>query len=155
MVILRVVECWMVRCMSSYECYWIGRSSVHQSPVTSRVESRHIWNIAIVYGHLQSWRHRSLIFICVGKTQHDEIGNSDSRFYASVRSRRRRIVLRTVAAAVVDTVHAPPAMTFLHAEQFQMPTARRFTLSLPQNVQVYRACWVISIFLTCLRREAP
>jgi len=62
-------------------------------------------------------------------------------------------------------------MTFLHAEQFQMPTARRFTLSciykktqsdergrqqnpefckgfllaLPQNVQVYRACWVISI----------
>jgi len=92
-----------------------------------------------------------LIFICVGKTQHDETGNSDHRFYASVRSRRRRIVLekereassapitqrrvkrvsdlRTVAAAVVETVHAPPAMTFLHAEQFQMPTARRFTLS--------------------------
>jgi hypothetical protein len=93
-----------------------------------------------------------LIFICVGKTQHNETGNGDHRFYASVRSRRRRIVLerkggfrqpalitqrrakkitnlRTVAAAVVDTVHAPPAMTFLHAEQFQMPTAFRFTLS--------------------------
>ena len=77
--------------------------------------------------------------------------DSDHRFHASVRSRRRRIVLeesrgcgwpsshkaggkggtdlRTVAAAVVDTVHAPPAMTFLHAEQFQMPTALRFTLS--------------------------
>jgi hypothetical protein len=54
--------------------------------------------------------------------------------------------------------------------------AQRFSLALPQNVQVYRACWVISIlegqsrkvslldhepvfslrtFLTCLRREAP
>jgi hypothetical protein len=37
--------------------------------------------------------------------------------------------LRTVAAAVVETVQAPPAMTFLHAEQFQMPTAERLTLS--------------------------
>jgi hypothetical protein len=77
--------------------------------------------------------------------------DSDHGFYASVMSRRRRIVLeeskgcgrpssrkaghkretdlRTVAAAVVDTVHAPPAMTFLHAEHFQMPTAWRFTLS--------------------------
>ena len=27
--------------------------------------------------------------------------------------------------------------------------------TLPQNVQVYRACCVTSIFLTCLRREAP
>jgi len=75
--------------------------------------------------------------------------------YASVISRNRRIVLRTVAAAVVDTVHAPPAMTFLHELQFQIPTAERFTVSFPQKVQVYRACWVISIFLTCLRREAP
>lgn len=36
---------------------------------------------------------------------------------------KRRAYLRTVAAAVVDTVHAPPAIDFLHAEQFQMPTA--------------------------------
>ena len=102
-----------------------------------------------IYSHGGIW---SLILICVGKTQHNETGNGDHRFHASVRSRRRRIVLgkergfrqpalitqrrakkitnlRTVAAAVVDTVHAPPAMTFLHAEQFQMPTACRFTLS--------------------------
>jgi hypothetical protein len=37
--------------------------------------------------------------------------------------------LRTVAAAVVDTVHAPPAITFLHELQFQMPTAVRLTES--------------------------
>ena len=81
--------------------------------------------------------------------------SGDQYLYASVRSRRRRIVLeqtikkgeelssalsckeglnrrvylRTVVAAVVDTVHAPPAIVFLHAEQFQMPTARRFTVS--------------------------
>lgn len=43
--------------------------------------------------------------------------------------RALKIHLRTVAAAVVETVHAPPAMTFLHAEQFQIPTALRFTES--------------------------
>lgn len=71
----------------------------------------------------------------------------DASFQASVNSRRRRIVLgcealerlkdeeniiaylRTVAAAVVEIVHAPPAMTFLHARQFQIPTADRFTES--------------------------
>ena len=37
--------------------------------------------------------------------------------------------LRTVAAAVVDTVHAPPAMTFLQDEQPQIPTADLFTES--------------------------
>lgn len=42
---------------------------------------------------------------------------------------RRLTDLRTVAAAVVDTVQAPPAMTFLHARHFQMPTAVRFTES--------------------------
>jgi hypothetical protein len=42
---------------------------------------------------------------------------------------RRDAYLRTVAAAVVDTVHAPPAMTFLHALQFQIPTAVLFTES--------------------------
>jgi len=34
-----------------------------------------------------------------------------------------------VAAAVVDTVHAPPAIVFLHDLQCQMPTAVRFTES--------------------------
>ena len=37
--------------------------------------------------------------------------------------------LRTVAAAVVETVHAPPAITFLHELHFQIPTAWRFTES--------------------------
>lgn len=37
--------------------------------------------------------------------------------------------LRTVAAAVVVTVHAPPATVFLHALQFQIPTAVLFTES--------------------------
>jgi hypothetical protein len=74
--------------------------------------------------------------------------------HASVTSRSRRIVLglyqeatlmmakkclthlRTVAAAVVDTVHAPPAIVFLHALQFQMPTAERFTLSYAESCSV-------------------
>lgn len=37
--------------------------------------------------------------------------------------------LRTVAAAVVETVHAPPAVVFLQALQCQMPTAVRLTES--------------------------
>ena len=37
--------------------------------------------------------------------------------------------LRTVAAAVVDTVHAPPAITFLHERHSQIPTAVRLTES--------------------------
>jgi hypothetical protein len=85
--------------------------------------------------------------------------------------------LRTVAAVVVETDQAPPAIVFLQAEQCQIPTAVLLTESysiwkpstflihpkkvykivqtLPQKVHVYRACWEISIFLTCLRREAP
>lgn len=39
--------------------------------------------------------------------------------------------------------------------QSQMPTEWRLTLVLPQKVQTYLACWVISIFLTDLRSEAP
>lgn len=44
--------------------------------------------------------------------------------------------LRTVAAAVVFIDQAPPATTFLQALQFQIPTAVRFTVSLPQKEQV-------------------
>lgn len=36
-----------------------------------------------------------------------------------------------------------------------MPTARLFILVLPQKEQVYLACWLISIFFTIFRREAP
>lgn len=61
---------------------------------------------------------------------------AQSTLYASVSSRNRRTVLRTVAAAVVETVQAPPAITFLHEEQFQIPTAVLLTESLPQKVQV-------------------
>ena len=42
--------------------------------------------------------------------------------------------LRTVAAAVVERVHAPPAMVFLHELHFQMPTAWRFTESCIQPI---------------------
>lgn len=44
---------------------------------------------------------------------------------------------------------------FLQALQFQMPVECLFTVTLPQNVQVYLLCCWISIFLTCLRSEAP
>ena len=54
-----------------------------------------------------------------------------------------------------DTVYAPPATVFLHALQLQIPTECLLTVVLPQNVQVYLACCVISIFLTCFRNEAP
>lgn len=47
--------------------------------------------------------------------------------------------LRTVAAAVVETVQAPPATVFLQALQFQMPTACRFTESyINQSTNKYR-----------------
>lgn len=41
----------------------------------------------------------------------------------SCRTLRQETYLRTVAAAVVETVHAPPATTFLHDLHPQMPTA--------------------------------
>jgi hypothetical protein len=50
--------------------------------------------------------------------------------------RKKVTHLRTVAAAVVDTVQAPPAMTFLQAPQFQIPTAERLTLSFGRVVYV-------------------
>jgi hypothetical protein len=42
---------------------------------------------------------------------------------------RKQTYLRTVAAAVVLTFHAPPAMTLLQDLHSQMPTALRFTES--------------------------
>jgi len=62
---------------------------------------------------------------------------------------------RIAAAAGVDTVYAPPATVLWHDLQFQMPTECLLTVVFPQKVQTYLACWVISIFLTCFRREAP
>jgi hypothetical protein len=59
------------------------------------------------------------------------------------------------SSSTYETVQAPPATVFLHALHFQIPTECRLTVFFPQKVQVYRACWVISIFLTCFRREAP
>jgi hypothetical protein len=76
-------------------------------------------------------------------------------FYDSLISLRRLIVDLTVAAVAVDTEYAPPATVFLHALHVHMPTTPLRTLSLPQNVHVYFACCVISIFLICLRNEAP
>lgn len=48
----------------------------------------------------------------------------------------KKTYLRTVAAAVVLSDQAPPATTLLQELQFQIPTAVRFTVSLPQNEQV-------------------
>lgn len=75
----------------------------------------------------------------------------------SARHRNRTLCThdRTVAAAEVLSVHAPPAMTFLQARHSQMPTDWRLTESLPQKVHVYLECCEISIFLTCRRKEAP
>ena len=58
------------------------------------------------------------------------------RAYASLISRRRRMVLRTVAAAVVLMLHAPPATFLLQALHSQTPTTLRLTVSLPQKEQV-------------------
>jgi hypothetical protein len=52
-------------------------------------------------------------------------------------------------------VYAPPATVLLHDLQFQIPTECLLTVVFPQKVQTYLACWVISIFFTCFRREAP
>ena len=61
----------------------------------------------------------------------------------------------TCAACAVARMYAPPATVLWQLPQFQMPTTERFTLSLPQKTHVYLECWLTSIFLTCLRSEAP
>merc|ERR1712226_1624071 len=48
-----------------------------------------------------------------------------------------------------------PGTTFLQLLQAQIPTARRFMASFPQNGHVYLECCVISIFFTVFLREAP
>lgn len=80
------------------------------------------------------------------KREESTTWDATAEHYASVISRSRRTVLqapltdvlqlmpvdthlRTVAAAVVETVHAPPAMTFLQELHFQIPTAWRLTES--------------------------
>ena len=62
---------------------------------------------------------------------------------------------RTVIDAAVFLENAPPAMTRLHAEHPQIPTALRFTVNLPQKSHRYLECWLISVFLTTLRSDAP
>ena len=52
-------------------------------------------------------------------------------------------------------VYAPPASCLWHPLQSQMPTFTRFTVSLPQNMQVYLECCEISIFFTCFLSEEP
>ena len=52
-------------------------------------------------------------------------------------------------------VYAQPASTLPHELQFQMPTFVRFTVSLPQNMQVNLECCEISIFFTCFLSEEP
>ena len=58
---------------------------------------------------------------------------TDSRSLAGPREFGRPAYLRTVAAAVVDTVQAPPAMVFLQALHDQIPTAVLLTESYEAN----------------------
>src|SRR5260221_12385286 len=90
-VISKNVECRTVRCISSYKYkYYSEREfTSHLAPLNRGIFGT-LRLYTDIYSHGGIW---SLVFICVGKTQHDETGNSDHRFYASVRSRRRRIVL--------------------------------------------------------------
>jgi len=69
--------------------------------------------------------------------------------------RRRAMVERTVTAEGVLSTYAPPAMVFLQDLHFQIPVTWRLMASLPQNVQWYLLCWVVSIFFTSLRRVEP
>jgi hypothetical protein len=71
-------------------------------------------------------------------------------YYASLSSRRRRTVERTVAPAVVPTVQAPPANTLLHALHFQIPTAVRLTASYNQ-LFIYFSTKSTSVF--CMLRN--
>lgn len=65
------------------------------------------------------------------------------------------LVSKQKSLRTYETVQAPPAMVLWHERHSQIPTALRLTVFLPQKVQMYRECWVISIFFTCLRKEAP
>ena len=65
------------------------------------------------------------------------------------------MAVRVVMAAGVDKTYAPPAINFLHAEQFQIPVAFLFTVSFPQKTQLYLECWVTSIFLITFLNVAP
>jgi hypothetical protein len=68
--------------------------------------------------------------LCLGDFSQPTNSAADGYKLRSARATKIMVTyLRTVAAAVVDTVHAPPAITFLHEPQFQMPTAVRFTES--------------------------
>lgn len=58
------------------------------------------------------------------------------RAYSSIFRRRARFD-RTVAAAAVASMYAPPVCVFRQCLQLQMPTAFRFTLSFPQKTHVY------------------
>ena len=133
-----------ILCISSCDHPWGLLGRIRSVPTYLRLSLTH-------YGYMKSWRHIHGFYM---RRKNNRNWDGDHYLYASVRSRRRRIVLeektggnglrqppsckewlnrrvylRTVAAAVVDTVHAPPAITFLHAEHFQMPTAWRFTVS--------------------------
>lgn len=65
------------------------------------------------------------------------------------------MVERTVTAAEVFSMYAPPALIFLHAVHAQMPTAVRLMVYLPQKSHKNFECWDTSCFFTTLRREAP
>ena len=65
------------------------------------------------------------------------------------------MLLRVWIALAVDKVYAPPATTFRHDRQSQIPAQVRLTESFPQKTQLYVECWETSIFLAILRRVEP
>lgn len=70
---------------------------------------------------------------------------------------RRKISCRTPwrIGSVNGLLGVTYATVRLQDLQSQIPTEWRLTLVFPQKVQTYLACWVISIFFTDFRREAP
>ena len=65
------------------------------------------------------------------------------------------MVVLAVTAAAVAIIQAPPAIFLPVCLHFQMPTASLLTHSFPEKGETYLARWVISNFLTILRRVAP
>ena len=64
-------------------------------------------------------------------------------------------MVRTWAAAGVESTYAPPVSVFLQRPQVQMPTDSRLTATLAQKGHSYLDRCEISIFLMIFRREAP
>jgi hypothetical protein len=83
--------------------------------------------------------HTNIEDMAMGKKEHLDLRQFTQTSYGAEREKgssfhcgnptSTKTYLRTVAAVVVETVQAPPAIVFLHAEQCQIPTAVLLTES--------------------------